>query len=329
MSEKDLYQQLADSVMTPDSKIIARLWEISANREEAELLLAMPGQVGELSKKIGKSEEETQRLLDGLFIKGVAFKSRKTAPPTYRKSREVTQFHDGSILWPDAPQELYDLWVEYTDKEFPEFAKKVGELLPKAPSRVIPVNTAIEAKQQILAAEDAYKLVEDAEKLSVVPCTCRLIAKRCDNPVDVCIQLNRAAEYSLERGTGREITADEAKDMLRLCEEKGLIHMTMRAPGSTRVILICNCCSCCCIQMPSVIKYGAKFLDPSRYQVTINEEACTGCDDCIDRCMFGALSISDDVAQVDSDKCFGCGVCCVICPTEAMKLKEVRPPEFI
>ena len=329
MSEKNLYQQLAERIMVPDSKAIVRLWEIITDQEEAELLLAMPGQVGELSKKIGKSEEETQKMLDGLFIKGVAFKSKKTDPPTYRMSREVTQFHDGSILWPDATQELYDLWVEFTDKEFPEFAKMVGEMLPKAPTRVIPVNTAIEAKQQILATEDAYQLVENAKKISTVPCTCRLIAKRCDNPVEVCIQLNRAAEYSLERGTGRELTVDEAKEMLRLCEEKGLIHMTMRTHGSGSPFIICNCCRCCCIQMPSVIEHGAKLLDPSRYQVIINEEACTGCEDCIDRCMFGALSMSDGVAQVDPDKCFGCGVCCVICPTEAMKLNPVRPPEFI
>jgi Pyruvate/2-oxoacid:ferredoxin oxidoreductase delta subunit len=34
-------------------------------------------------------------------------------------------------------------------------------------------------------------------------------------------------------------------------------------------------------------------------------------------------------AQVISEKCFGCGVCAVGCESEAIRLVEVRPPEYI
>jgi NAD-dependent dihydropyrimidine dehydrogenase PreA subunit len=37
----------------------------------------------------------------------------------------------------------------------------------------------------------------------------------------------------------------------------------------------------------------------------------------------------DPKAHIDPEKCVGCGVCTIPCPTEAITLKEVRPPEVI
>ncbi|HLZ20043.1 MAG TPA: 4Fe-4S binding protein [Smithellaceae bacterium] len=39
--------------------------------------------------------------------------------------------------------------------------------------------------------------------------------------------------------------------------------------------------------------------------------------------------MKDDLAAVDSAKCPSCGVCTVVCPTEFLKLKEVRPADFV
>jgi len=32
---------------------------------------------------------------------------------------------------------------------------------------------------------------------------------------------------------------------------------------------------------------------------------------------------------VDTEKCMGCGVCAISCPTEALRLKEVRAADFV
>jgi len=55
----------------------------------------------------------------------------------------------------------------------------------------------------------------------------------------------------------------------------------------------------------------------------INKEECTGCGACIDVCPFGALSLVDDVLEVD-EQCNACGACLDVCPVDALSLPE-RP----
>jgi len=55
----------------------------------------------------------------------------------------------------------------------------------------------------------------------------------------------------------------------------------------------------------------------------INKEECIGCGACIDVCPFGALTLVDDIAEVD-DKCTACGACLDVCPVDALSLPE-RP----
>jgi Fe-S-cluster-containing hydrogenase component 2 len=42
--------------------------------------------------------------------------------------------------------------------------------------------------------------------------------------------------------------------------------------------------------------------------------------------MFEAISVDDgdDKAQIDDEKCMGCGVCTVVCPTEALRLERLE-----
>jgi len=62
----------------------------------------------------------------------------------------------------------------------------------------------------------------------------------------------------------------------------------------------------------------------SDFRAVVNAEVCTGCESCLERCQFGALSVPDGVCVVDYDRCVGCGQCVAICPSEAMSL-ERRP----
>jgi len=55
----------------------------------------------------------------------------------------------------------------------------------------------------------------------------------------------------------------------------------------------------------------------------INKEECTGCGACVDVCPFGALSLADDVLEVD-EQCNACGACLDVCPVDALSLPE-RP----
>ena len=63
----------------------------------------------------------------------------------------------------------------------------------------------------------------------------------------------------------------------------------------------------------------------SGFQAQVDADACTGCEVCVDRCMFGALSVPDGTCVVETARCIGCGVCIEVCADEALSL--VRRPE--
>lgn len=49
--------------------------------------------------------------------------------------------------------------------------------------------------------------------------------------------------------------------------------------------------------------------------------ACLGCGDCVQACVYGAISISDKgCAIVDKDKCVGCSECVYACPNQLIEL---------
>ncbi|TFF90307.1 MAG: 4Fe-4S dicluster domain-containing protein [Promethearchaeota archaeon] len=49
---------------------------------------------------------------------------------------------------------------------------------------------------------------------------------------------------------------------------------------------------------------------------------------CVDRCPFDAITLKDNKAKVDPDKCYGCGVCSITCPAEAIKLHREERNEL-
>ena len=61
----------------------------------------------------------------------------------------------------------------------------------------------------------------------------------------------------------------------------------------------------------------------------VDEEKCEGCETCVGRCQLSAITMKDELAQVDLNKCFGCGACVVTCPADALSMKLVRPIEHI
>jgi NAD-dependent dihydropyrimidine dehydrogenase PreA subunit len=322
------YRQLLERMAIDPTPRFRHLISLIVSPEEAQLLLTMPGQPAFLSSKLDLPLERTEEMIHDLFVKGLAFPSSKTDPPTWRMARDFVQFHDASILWPQAPQTFLDLWQEIMENEWPEMAQKVSQLLPRPFTRVIPVGVAVPVSPQILNQENVREIIEKAKTLAVTKCTCRLTAHKCDRPLEVCLQVNKAADYSLARGTGKAVSKEEAMELLRTSEEAGLIHVTMNKNQIDH--FLCNCCPCCCQTMPILIKEGIRVIDPSRFQAIVDQSLCTSCGACLERCYFGALQFNgEEKIIVDGEKCLGCGLCRVVCPAEAISLTAVRPENFV
>lgn len=322
------YSQLLERMFIQPTPRFVRLVSLIVTPTEAKCLLAMPGQPLALSQTLGFPEDLTEEMIRVLFIKGLAFPSAKTDPPTWRMARDFVQFHDATILWPQAPQAFLDLWQEIMEEEWPELAKKVSQIMPRPFTRVIPVGVAVPVSTQVLNYENVRDIIEKAAILAVTKCTCRLTAHKCDRPLEACLQVNKAAEYSLARGTGREVSKEEALDLLRASEEAGLIHVTINKHQVDH--FICNCCPCCCQTMPILIKEGTRVIDPSRFLAVVDQDLCTSCGACLERCYFGALHVDEkEQTMVEGEKCLGCGLCRIVCPVEAISLQAVRPETFI
>ena len=326
--EKTIYEQMTDKIFLSGSKLIPRLFEMIASKEEADLLMKMPGSPEDLAKDVGKSAAEVEAMCRTLYVKGLAFKSLKGGVTKYKMCRDLIQFHDGTILWPEATRAYHDLWQTFMETEWPDFARLYTKVLPTAFTRVIAVEESVDTgKQQILDMDSVNKIIEKSEALAVTRCTCRVIAHKCDMPVEACIQVDNAARYTLDRGTGRAISKQEAYDLIKECEKKGLVHVTMNKSHVGH--FICNCCECCCQTLPLIISERLNLTAPSRFCAQVNAETCSGCGTCLDRCKFGAITLENDIAVINAELCLGCGLCHVTCPETAITLVEKRPVSFI
>jgi ferredoxin len=330
MSDSNLYQELADKIMMGHSDRIKKLFSMIADEDEAKLLLAMPALPEDLADATGRSLDDINEALDLLFKKGLVFISASSGK--YRLCRDIVQFHDATILYKEATQEFLDLWKEWTKEEWHQTAEMAEMMFANPPTRIVAVETALEEKNQILHYENVKEIIESSKVIAVTPCTCRVADGSCGQPVEVCLQLNRAADYAIKRGTGREIDKAEAMDILKKSEEAGLVHVTMNTDHIDHYI--CNCCHDCCIGLQVIrSREGAKFVAPSRFQAYVDEEACVGCEECLERCYFDALSMNEEgdesIAVVNTEKCVGCGLCAVVCPSEAIHFNEAHPVDFI
>ena len=236
------------------------------------------------------------------------------------------QFHDATIVWPDAGDEFFRLWRVYMEEEWPTLAPILSQVSPRPFTRVIPVGKSVETgRTQVLAPESVKQIIADATRIAVTRCTCRLIMAKCDGPLEVCLQINRGADYTIERGTGKEISKSQALEVIQTSEEAGLVHVTINKADAGH--FICNCCGCCC-QSFSMLINNVNLCDPSRYTPKIDTDNCTACGTCEERCQFNAIVV-DRFAKVDLDKCLGCGQCAFICPTEVITMIAKREPDFI
>lgn len=333
MVAEDIYSELIKKINYPDPKSerLLRMFRKLANSDEARLLLELPSELPDLARKLGIGEDAVRKMIRDLTEKGLIIATGKGP----RMVRDVTQFHDANLAssekWVDT--ELLDLWKDFYEVEwFPTMGSIPADAYVQV-IRVVPAWTAIErspdiAPGQLQKEENLKDLVKSADAIAVIPCTCRRSMRRCHVPLHNCVLFNRGAEYAIGRGAGRRISVDEAMAIFAESEKLGLVH-TWPFFASPHLNEVCNCCIDCCGIFDAGLKYGTidRILEKAHVQANVNQEDCNGCQDCVERCFFGAIEMQKSPsskklkAVVKADKCFGCGACVLGCEVNAIAMK--------
>ena len=302
--------------------------------EEAEIaqhLDIRPLPVEEIAERIGKSPDETQQIMDRFTEEGLihdvfgyslflvmphllntGFKNSNANKRIGRKGAELFQ----QFFIEDKFYKRY----ESSDAGTPQ-------------SRVIPVDASIRTNNEVVATEEVHRIIDECTKpIVITDCPCRgrteiLGTRECRDKFPIkesCFQLGFFGEYFLRSGQGRELLVEEAHQIIDKNAKLGLIFTTDNTTDPNHQILCC-CCGCCCSLLKGMTRFEDKnenCAGKANYLAASDKEKCKGCGVCVQRCVFEAIQLKDEKAQVDAGKCFGCGVCAVGCRTGAMKLER-------
>jgi len=95
--------------------------------------------------------------------------------------------------------------------------------------------------------EQAERIVDISKSVVPGPCNCRQVFHNCDAPVMSEITIGAGVEtFSDIKGSElREVSRDEAKELLLRCHDERTIHTIMRCGKD--FYALCNCCTCCCV----------------------------------------------------------------------------------
>jgi len=332
------YTTLAERFNYPESNSLLKILQKSMSPEEVRLILELPLPAGELAAKFSTTEEAINNTAKDLWHRGLI----TLTPEGYAMHSSVIWLHDWSLAPESVDPELIQMWKDWYETEW---SQNIAQQLARPtgpPIRLVPSPQSLDAysataTEPVLPYEDPRKIVEGVDLIGLrTYCVCRRMID-CGHPLDTCLQFNQYAEHDIDRSMARKVSVDEAISVLNMSAEAGLVHLLGNRAETSIMRSICNCCVHACIVVNSAVKYGTvrDVISKTRYEATVDDEACNGCQLCIDQCNFDAIEMVKPAdskkykAQMDPDKCWGCGACYTACVPEAISLKLVRPVSHI
>jgi len=170
-------------------------------------------------------------------------------------------------------------------------------------------------------------------------CMCRQMMSNIDNPCHLkmpddigCMGFGDKIKPALKYGYMRQISKEEAFDIIQKARDCGAIHTVFHEKDDTKLpqAAVCNCCWDCCgifrsynmgaVPLRYDCYYMAKIADGSK---------CTGCGKCEKYCPTAAIKVVDKKVELDTKKCIGCGQCVHQCVFSAVELVENKRTAFL
>ena len=277
--------------------------------------------------KISYETEKVAGILHDMFMKGSINRSRRE-PFKYSNAMLAIGMFEHQVG--DLSKEMVEMIHQYFDEGFDDefFRSSLPQL------RTSPHMKAIVPEFNIATYDNMREIVKKTSKsIQVANCVCKegeaILGKPCKQTKDIEVCLMFDAKNYLDRGKARTITKDECMEIINRAEREGLV---LQPGNSLQPFCICLCCGCCCGVLTSAKKYEKPAeLIAHNFYAKVEEELCTGCAICVNRCQMEAIQIENKKAIIDLYRCIGCGLCVTTCKKEALKLmgktKKTIPPK--
>lgn len=201
----------------------------------------------------------------------------------------------------------------------------------------IPINASLGTfDNQVLPLAVTEHFINKASHIFIMEnCPCR-VAHKCEDYDHSlgCIWMGSGVlKITAPPEKGRLATKEEALELERKAYAQGLVPTIGRLRGDSinmgalpdtgHFMSLCNCCPCCCIL--DQLRLGAAPLHNVLQRmegvtVTVDEDVCVGCEDCVDVCIFNGVKVADGTAVIDQSNCLGCGRCETKCPNDAISI---------
>lgn len=210
--------------------------------------------------------------------------------------------------------------------------------------RVVPVNKEVETNLDVVLPYEAVKgIIDRNDIISVSYCYCRNWKDnlqdpyKLENPKLNCFQFGWYAQFLIDHNFSKPISKEEATNILKEAEDDGLVHkdIHLKNPGQEEQAL-CNCCNCCC-QFFQLYKRGIfPFHTLTYYIANVDENKCIGCGICVQKCLIEAIELTNALSITNLDRCIGCGLCAHHCPEQVRNLERtglrevfISPPQIV
>ena len=288
------------------------------------------------AKISGRKVEEAEKILEDLTMKGLIYRRRLEGEKnSYRVVPVAHGFLEFNVdnVDKDIKEGKADWLQDYSEHAAEIWGKQWFGSTEIHFFRSIPINSNLVVGSEVLPYDDAVEHIKSKKLFAVSKCLCRITTAAgggYDDPrKEVCLAFDDMARFYIDIGIGRELTMQEALDLIKESIDMGLcLHVANSKEGE--VMCSCDVDRCGLLQMTKSFG-GPATAHVSHYRITIDRNKCIGCGICVTKCPTKCCALDDEKKSVvkEPDRCVGCGQCVINCSEDARSLVKKSDDEIL